>query len=88
MSEVDTFTTVKSAIINATGNESAEITLDSELGTLGLDSLDTVGIVMDVEEALDIQIDDEQMPELVHTVGDLVKTIDGIRAATRLGDAP
>lgn len=88
MSDIDTFTTVKSAITNEIGDNSAEITLDSEFGTLGLDSLDTVSIVMEIEEALDIEINDELMPELDHTVGDLVKTIDGIRAGAHASDAP
>lgn len=46
---------------------------------LGLDSLDTIDIVMDIESELGIGIPDEELEKWV-TVGDMVRTIDSLRS--------
>lgn len=48
--------------------------LDSELG---LDSLDLVELVMDLEEAFDVEIPDEKAEEC-HTVKDIVELIEDL----------
>lgn len=52
-----------------------EITPDKSLtADLGMDSLDTVELAMEMEKHYDIQIADDEM-ESVHTVGELVDAI-------------
>ena len=56
--------------------ESAEVKSDSNFqNDLGADSLDTVELVMALEEAFDIEIPDEAA-EGIATVGDAVKFIE------------
>ena len=56
--------------------ESAEVKADSNFqNDLGADSLDTVELVMALEEAFDIEIPDEAA-EGIATVGDAVKFIE------------
>ena len=56
--------------------EAAEVKSDSNFkNELGADSLDTVELVMALEEAFDIEIPDEAAEEIA-TVGDAVKFIE------------
>ena len=56
--------------------ETAEVKADSNFqNDLGADSLDTVELVMALEEAFDIEIPDEAA-ESITTVGDAVKFIE------------
>lgn len=55
----DTFATVAGIIAKQLGVPREQVTEESTLESLGADSLDRVEIIMDVEEALDIDIDDE-----------------------------
>lgn len=50
-----------------------EITLEKTFEELGIDSLDLVELVMEIEEAFDMNIEDA---EGLHTVADLVRYID------------
>ena len=50
-----------------------EITRDTTFESLGIDSLDTVEMVMDLEEALGVDL---EMEEKVNTVGELVDFIE------------
>jgi acyl carrier protein len=75
----DTFEAIREAIHQVLGVERADITPDKTFGDLGADSLDAVELVMQIECDLDIEIPDEQMPGLEHTLGDFVKVVDGIR---------
>ena len=72
----DVATKVKAIIIDKLGVDEAEVT-DSASFTndLGADSLDTVELVMALEEAFDIEIPDEAA-EGIATVGDAVKFIE------------
>lgn len=56
--------------------DSAEITVDTPMKELGLDSLDGMSIIFDLENAFEIEIP-EDAPEKARTVGDLVE---GVRA--------
>ena len=48
----------------------SEITMDSTFQDLGIDSLDTVEMIMDLEDKLNTEI---ELDQKVETVGDLVK---------------
>jgi acyl carrier protein len=66
---------VKQIIIEQTGVKTEEITLQSHLvNDLGLDSLDSVELVMALEEEFDIEIDDEVAEKLV-TVQQVVEHV-------------
>lgn len=52
-----------------------EVTLESNVKELGLDSLDIVDLLMDMEEKYGIEFENEEMTSLV-TVGDVVKAIE------------
>ena len=52
-----------------------EVTLESNVKELGLDSLDIVDLLMDMEEKYNIEFENEEMTELV-TVNDGVKAIE------------
>jgi len=53
-----------------------EIKEETELKSLGVDSLDLVEIIMDAEEKYDITFTNEELSSFV-TVGDVVRTIQG-----------
>ena len=51
------------------------LTVESSLKDLGLDSLDLVEVIMDIEEEFDIQFEDDEMLSL-KTVADVLSTIE------------
>jgi acyl carrier protein len=71
----DTAEKVKKIVIEHLGVEEAKVTTEASfIDDLGADSLDTVELVMALEEAFDIEIPDEAA-EGITTVGDAVKYI-------------
>ena len=54
----------------------------SELSDLGIDSIDMVELIMDLEEEFDIRIHDDDAGE-VRTVGDAVRVVHASLAACR-----
>ena len=56
-----------------------ELTLDSNLRDLGIDSLDVVDLIMDLEEELGIEFSDEVLMS-IHTMKDVCDLIDKKKA--------
>ena len=56
-----------------------ELTLDSNLRDLGIDSLDVVDLIMDLEEELGIEFYDEELMS-IHTMKDVCDLIDKKKA--------
>jgi len=76
MSQEEILQKVCSIVSEQLSVESAEVKADSNFqNDLGADSLDTVELVMALEEAFDIEIPDEAA-ESITTVGDAVKFIE------------
>ena len=70
------FEKVKKIIAEQLGIDESEIKEDSSfIDDLGADSLDTVELIMALEEEYDIEIPDEEAEKL-QTVGDVLKYID------------
>jgi len=79
MSEVDE--KVKKIIVEQLGVNADEVTSEASFADdLGADSLDTVELVMALEEEFDSEIPDEDAEKL-KTVGDVVKYIDQKKSA-------
>lgn len=67
------FEKVKSIIVNQLGVEESEINLETSFEDLGVDSLDLFQIVIEIEEAFDIQIEEA---ESIKTVKDAVEYVE------------
>jgi acyl carrier protein len=75
MSQEAIFEKVRGIVAEQLSVDAAEVSADSNFqNDLGADSLDTVELVMALEEAFDIEIPDEAA-EGITTVGDAVKYI-------------
>jgi acyl carrier protein len=73
----DVFEKIKPIIAERLSVDESKITENASfIEDLGADSLDTVELIMQLEEAFDIQIPDEDA-EKISTVGDVVKYIEG-----------
>jgi acyl carrier protein len=71
----DVFQKVKEIIVDQLGVDESQVTLKASfVEDLGADSLDTVELVMALEEEFDIEIPDEDAEKIV-TVGDAVNYI-------------
>lgn len=71
-----TFEKVKETIVDSLNCEAEKVTMEANLkDDLQADSLDATELVMALEEAFDMSIDDEEMLKF-HTVGDIVRYID------------
>lgn len=71
----DIFDKVKSIIVERLNVDESKVTEDASfIEDLGADSLDSVELIMQLEEAFDLQIPDEDA-EKIATVGDAVKYI-------------
>ncbi len=69
------FEKIKKIIIDQLGVEDSEVTLDASfVDDLGADSLDTVELVMALEEEIGIEIPDEDAEKIV-TVNDVMEYI-------------
>lgn len=76
---MDVFETVKKAIVDELSIDPKKVTLDSKLKEdLGADSIDAVQIIMDLEDAFGIEIDEDNAGAM-ETVGDVVKYIESMK---------
>ncbi len=72
------FERVKDMIQSELNIPEEKITLEARLAEdLGADSIDAVELIMNIEEAFNIQVSDEDAQNL-KTVGDLVKYIESL----------
>lgn len=67
------FKAVAELISEHTDIEVSEITMDSQFKEFGIDSLDIVELLMNLEDKLDTEI---ELDQKVETVGDLVRFIE------------
>ncbi len=76
---MDVFETVRKAIVDELSVDPAKVTLESKLKEdLGADSIDAVQIIMDLEDAFGIEIDEDNAGAM-ETVGDVVKYIESMK---------
>jgi acyl carrier protein len=77
----ETLTKVQEIVAEKLGKKLEEVKPEANFqNDLGADSLDTVELVMSLEEAFDIEIPDEDA-EGIHTVADAVSYIDTKKSA-------
>ncbi|MBQ8827563.1 MAG: acyl carrier protein [Clostridia bacterium] len=67
------FETIAKIIVERTNCNVEDVKMESTFADLGIDSLDTVDMVMSLEDALDVEI---ELDQKVETVGDLVKFVE------------
>jgi acyl carrier protein len=67
------FEKIKDIIVEQLGVEESDITMDTSFEDLGVDSLDLFQIIIEIEEAFDIQIEDA---ESIKTVEEAVKYVE------------
>ena len=72
---MNTIETLQQAIKKELGRDLGTLTKDTSFEELALDSLDVVQMVMAIEEAFDIEIDDDDVENL-KTVGQLLAYIE------------
>lgn len=71
-----TMETVKEVLVDTLDIEEEKITEDATLDSLGIDSLDMVELICDIEEKLDIEFGE---PEGIETIGQMITHIDSLR---------
>ena len=72
--KMDVFEAIRDMIAERNDKDPAEITLETKFKDLGIDSLDTVEMLMDLGDQLGAEI---ELEEPVETVGELVDFIKG-----------
>jgi acyl carrier protein len=78
---LETFEVLKGIIVEKFDKNPDDITLESTLETLEIDSLDVFDIIFEAEEKFDITVPNEDVA--VNKVGDVVALIDRIRAQNK-----
>lgn len=71
------FESIVKVIAERTDRDPSEITMESKFSDLGIDSLDTVELIMNLEDEIGIQV---ELTQKVETIGDLVKFIESKQA--------
>lgn len=67
------FEKIREIIVEQLGVEESEITMETSFEELGVDSLDLFQIIIEIEEAFDIQVEEA---ENIKTVEDAVKYVE------------
>lgn len=70
---MNTFERIVKVLTEAKDCDAADVKMESTWAELGLDSLDTVELVMNLEDEFGIQL---EMNENLKTVGDVVEAVD------------
>lgn len=71
------FEAIAELVVERVEKDVSEITMDSKFQDLGIDSLDTVELLMNLEDKLGIEV---ELDQKVETVGDLVAFIESKQA--------
>ena len=71
---------VADVIVKTVHCDASEITPETELAALGVDSLKAITILFELEEVFDIEIPNEVIPSIV-TVNDILKRLEGANLA-------
>lgn len=74
---MDTFEKCQRIIAESTENSLDAISPETTLDELGLDSIDLVDLVMEIEQAFSVSVPDEEF-ENIKTVGDIVGLIENM----------
>ncbi len=72
------FEKVAEIIVNTADCKVEDVHPDTELTTLGIDSLKAITVIFELEEAFDVEIPNEVIPSIV-TVNDIMDKLDTIR---------
>ncbi len=72
---MDTLDTIKNLLVENIGINPADITNESTFDSLGIDSLDMVELICNLEDELDIDFGE---PEGLETIADLISYIDSL----------
>lgn len=73
---MDTIDVIKETLHENLSIDEDQITEDATLDSLGIDSLDMVELICDIEEKLDIEFGE---PEGIETIGQMVDYIDDLK---------
>ena len=68
---------IKEILIDKLELDEAKLTEDATFDSLGIDSLDLVELICDIEDRLGVDFGD---PEGLQTLGDVAKYVDGLTA--------
>ena len=72
---MDTLQTIKDILEEQLDIESENVNEDSNFDSLGIDSLDSVEVFVELEDRLDISLGN---PEGLETIGDLIEYIENL----------
>ena len=70
---MDIYAKLTEVLADHTGRDASEFTRDTTFESLGIDSLETVEMVMELEERLGVEL---ELEEKVTTIGELVKFVE------------
>lgn len=73
---MSTIDTVKEVLVTNLGLDANKITEDATLESLGIDSLDMVELICDLEEKCGVEFGE---PEGIETIGQMVAHIDSLK---------
>ena len=77
MEEIMVFEAVAELVAEHNDCDPSEVTMDSSFSELGIDSLDTVEMIMNLEDKVNFTI---ELDQKVETVGDLVRFVEALQA--------